>query len=204
MLFVVYLWPHPTVIVSHLLSSLSLSCTCLLFSLAPPRKLTGVWALRWLFLSASLVVVPHRHYRHCYHHNIVALSLYPIPMCCCIMYCHCCNQFSGVSCPSCCLRCFSLFSSLDRYNQTLLRHANLILVIVIIIVVLLSSLIRVCPCLPSSKLPSSTKYKRQEEKKPSRVTEVSIHILPAPSSTSRLPWKVSFWRVQSFAVRGIL
>ncbi len=155
MLFVVYLWPHPTVIVSHFLSSLSLSlsCTCirlLLFSLAPPRKLTGVWALRWLFLSASLVVVPHRHYRHCYHHNIVALSLYPIPMCCCIMYCHCCNQFSGVSPPSCCLRCFSLFSSLDRYNQNLLRHANLILVIVIIIVVLLSSLIRVIVCLRQS------------------------------------------------------
>ena len=155
MLFVVYLWPHPTAIVSHFLSSLSLSlsCTCirlLLFSLAPPRKLTGVWALRWIFLSVSLFVVPHRHYRHYYHHNIFELSLYPIPMCCCIMYCHCCNQFSGVSPPSCCLRCFSLFSSLDRYNQNLLRHANLILVIVIIIVVLLSSLIRVIVCLRQS------------------------------------------------------
>ena len=192
MLFVVYLWPHPTVIVSHFLSSLSLSlsCTCirlLLFSLAPPRKLTGVWALRWLFLSVSLFVVPHRHYRHYYHHNIFELSLYPIPMCCCIMYCHCCNQFSGVSPPSCCLRCFSLFSSLDRYNQNLLRHANLILVIVIIIVVLLSSLIRVIVCLRQVTI----------------VNHGAVNIQVSSTPEEKKPIRHSFWSMDEINDRSV-
>ena len=84
------------------------------------------------------------------------------------VYCYCCNQFSGVSRPSCCLRCFSLFSSLDRCNQTPLRHANLILVIVIIIVSL-SSLIRVLVCLrPSTIVNHGVVNKSAEEKKPMR------------------------------------
>ena len=45
--------------------------------------------------------------------------------CCCIMYRHCCNQFI-CSNPSCCLRSFSLFSSLGCYNLFLLLHADLI------------------------------------------------------------------------------
>jgi hypothetical protein len=86
----------------HFLSFLSLSLSCsvvvVLSCAAPQVNWSLSPALAFLVgvprrcpSLVSLVVVPHRHYCHYYHHNIVALSLYPIPMRCCIMYCHCCN-----------------------------------------------------------------------------------------------------------------
>ena len=96
------------------------------------------------FSLAFLVSVPHRCptsllssllSTHYFRVVIVSYS----NSCCCIIYCQC-NQSIGVSNPSCCLRCFSLFSSLGCYNLSLLLHASLILVIFIIIVVLLSLL----------------------------------------------------------------
>jgi hypothetical protein len=78
---------------SHRLPTSCHFCHChchvqlLLFSLALPRKLTGVWALRWLFSSVSLVGVPRWCPLSLSHIVIIVIIIITIlSLCHCILF----------------------------------------------------------------------------------------------------------------------